>query len=83
MFSAEFFWFSVIQVTLSSLSEQRAASLQQRALSLLTDVQSSFVDGLINIYQLGSADPAALRLHVMTLQSLNCYKEVSALFARS
>lgn len=76
-------WFPVIQVTLSSLSEQRVASLQQRALSLLTDVQSSFVDGLINIYQLGSADPAALRQQVVRLQTSNCYKEVSASFATS
>lgn len=77
MFSALFFWSPIIQVTLSSLPEQRAASLQQRALSLLTDGQSSFVDGLVNIYQLGSVDPAALRLHVMRLQTLNCYKEAS------
>ncbi len=69
---------SLPQVTLSSLSEQQAVALQQRALSLLTDTQPSFVDTLINIYQLDSLDPSILRLHIVRLQALNCYKEVSA-----
>lgn len=69
-------------MTLSSLSEQRAQALQQRALSLFSDTQSSFVDGLINVYQLHSLDPATLRLHIVRLQALNCYKEVSASFAK-
>lgn len=73
---------SLLQVTLSSLSEQRAMALQQRALGLFSDTQSSFVDGLINVYQLHSLDPATLRLHVVRLQALNCYKEVSASFAK-
>ncbi|XP_074545818.1 exonuclease mut-7 homolog [Halichoeres trimaculatus] len=67
------------QVTLSSFSEQQQRSLQQRALSLLTDDHTRFVDGLINIYQLNSLDPDTLRLHIIILQSLNCYKEAAAL----
>ncbi|XP_070706537.1 exonuclease mut-7 homolog isoform X2 [Pempheris klunzingeri] len=67
------------QVSLSSLSEQQAVALQQRALHLLTDAQPSFVDGLINLYQLSSLDLAVLRLHIVTLQALNCYKEAAVL----
>ncbi|XP_067339507.1 exonuclease mut-7 homolog isoform X2 [Channa argus] len=65
------------QVNLSSLSEQQAVALQRRALSLLTDTQSSFVESLINIYQLTSLDPAILRLHILKLQALKCYKEAA------
>ncbi|XP_070780896.1 exonuclease mut-7 homolog [Enoplosus armatus] len=67
------------QVTLSSFSQQQATALQQRALSLLTDSQPSFVDSLINIYQLSSLDPVTLRLHIVKLQALNCYKEAAVL----
>ncbi|XP_051268624.1 exonuclease mut-7 homolog [Dicentrarchus labrax] len=67
------------QVTLSSLSEQQAMAVQQQALSLLTDTQPSFVDTLINIYQLSSLDPAILRLQIVRLQALNCYKEAAVL----
>ncbi|KAM9338414.1 exonuclease mut-7 homolog [Symphorus nematophorus] len=67
------------QVTLSSLSEQQALALQQRALSLLTDAQPSFIDSLISIYQLNSLDQAILRLHIVRLQALNCYKEAAVL----
>nr|XP_046230981.1 exonuclease mut-7 homolog [Scatophagus argus]XP_046230982.1 exonuclease mut-7 homolog [Scatophagus argus] len=67
------------QVTLNSLSEQQAMALQQRALGLLTDAQASFVDSLMNIYQLKSLDLAVLRLHIMRLQSLNCYKEAAVI----
>ncbi|XP_017266260.1 exonuclease mut-7 homolog [Kryptolebias marmoratus] len=67
------------QVNLSSLSEQQALALQRRALGLLTDSQPSFVDSLINIYQLKSLDPSILRLHIIRLQALNCYKEASVL----
>ncbi|XP_042365330.1 exonuclease mut-7 homolog [Plectropomus leopardus] len=67
------------QVTLSSLSEQQATALQRRALSLLTDTQPSFVDGLINIYQLSSVDPATLQLYIVRLQALHCYKEAAVL----
>ncbi|XP_076614734.1 exonuclease mut-7 homolog isoform X2 [Chaetodon auriga] len=66
-------------VTLSSLSEQHAVALQQRALNLLSDTQPSFVDSFINIYQLSSLDPAVLRLHIVRLQSQNCYKEAAEL----
>lgn len=66
----------LLQVTLSSLSEQQALSLQQRAL-FLTDNQLSFVDNLTDVYQLKSADMALLQQHVVRLQSLNLYKEVS------
>lgn len=90
-FSCLFFMFSVLffgslsfvslhQVTLSSFSEQQAMALQRRAMSLLTETQPSFVESLVNIYQLNSLDPAILRLHIVRLQALNCYKEVSALF---
>lgn len=71
---------SLHQVTLSSLSEQQAGALQQRALNLLRDTQPSFLDGLMNIYQLNTLDPAILRLHIVRLQAQNCYKEVSASF---
>ncbi|KAI3362415.1 hypothetical protein L3Q82_012713 [Scortum barcoo] len=67
------------QVTLSSLSEQQATALQQRALSLLTDTQPNFVDALINIYQLNSMDLDRLRLHILRLQALNYYKEAVVL----
>ncbi|KAK5900747.1 hypothetical protein CgunFtcFv8_025679 [Champsocephalus gunnari] len=67
------------QVTLSSLSEQQALALQSRALNLLIDTQASFVDGLINIYQLNSLDPAILVLYIMNLMSLRCYKEAAVL----
>ncbi|KAI4816456.1 hypothetical protein KUCAC02_008783, partial [Chaenocephalus aceratus] len=66
-------------VTLSSLSEQQALALQRRALNLLIDTQASFVDGLINIYQLNSLDPAILVLYIMNLMSLRCYKEAAVL----
>uniref|UniRef100_UPI0037E87D7B exonuclease mut-7 homolog n=1 Tax=Semicossyphus pulcher TaxID=241346 RepID=UPI0037E87D7B len=67
------------QITLSSVPKQRVTSLQQRALSLLTDSQPSFVDSLTNIYQLNSLDADTLRLHVIRLQALNCYKEAATL----
>ncbi|XP_054612211.1 exonuclease mut-7 homolog isoform X2 [Dunckerocampus dactyliophorus] len=70
------------QVTLSSLPQQQATGLQHRALHLLTDTQTSFVEGLINIYQLTTLDPATLRLHVMRLLSLKCYKEATVLGAK-
>lgn len=63
-------------MTLSSLSEQQALSLQQRAL-FLTDNQLSFVDNLLDVYQLKSADVAVLQQHIVRLQQLNLYKEVS------
>ncbi|XP_034403080.1 exonuclease mut-7 homolog isoform X2 [Cyclopterus lumpus] len=65
------------QVTLSLLLEHQA--LQQRALSLMTDTQPSFVDNLIHIYQLNSLDPAILRSNIMKLQALHCYKEAAVL----
>lgn len=83
MFFAFLSFVSRHQVTLSSLSEQQAVTLQRRALSLLADTQPSFVDGLINIYELNSLDPAILRLNVVSLQALNCYKEVSVPFGGS
>ncbi|XP_071322282.1 exonuclease mut-7 homolog isoform X2 [Trachinotus anak] len=67
------------QVTLSSLSEQQALELQHRALSLITDTQPTFVESLINIYQLSSLDPAILCQHIVKLQALNCYKEAAVL----
>ncbi|XP_033832012.1 exonuclease mut-7 homolog [Periophthalmus magnuspinnatus] len=63
------------QVSLNSLPEQEAFSLQQRALHLLTDAQPNFVEALINIYQLNTVDPSVLRLQIIRLQALNCYKE--------
>nr|XP_057912344.1 exonuclease mut-7 homolog isoform X2 [Doryrhamphus excisus] len=70
------------QVTLSSLPKQQATALQHRALHLLTDTQTSFVEGLINTYQLTTLQPATLRLHVMRLLSLKCYKEAAVLGAK-
>ncbi|XP_075935722.1 exonuclease mut-7 homolog isoform X1 [Anarhichas minor] len=67
------------QVTLSSLLEQQALALQQRALTLTTDTQPAFVDNLTNIYQLDSLDPAMLRSNIMRLHALHCYKEAAVL----
>ncbi|XP_015236544.1 PREDICTED: exonuclease mut-7 homolog [Cyprinodon variegatus] len=67
------------QVSLNSISEDRAVELQNRALGLLTDIQPDFVDGLINIYQLKSLDPSILCLHIVKLQTLRCYKEAITL----
>ncbi|XP_028273012.1 exonuclease mut-7 homolog isoform X2 [Parambassis ranga] len=73
-------WFEANpQVNLSSLSEQEAAVLQQRALALLTDTHPSFVDSLINIYELSSLDTAILQGHIVWLHSIKCYKEAAAL----
>ncbi|XP_055006656.1 exonuclease mut-7 homolog, partial [Boleophthalmus pectinirostris] len=63
------------QVSLSSLPEQQALSLQQQALRLLTDTQSNFVEALINIYQLNTLDSSVLKLQIIRLQALNFYKE--------
>ncbi|XP_047426125.1 exonuclease mut-7 homolog isoform X2 [Mugil cephalus] len=67
------------QVNLHSLSKQQAVALQKRALALLTDNQPTFVDGLVNIYQLSSLDPATLRLHIKELQAFGCYKMAAVL----
>lgn len=77
-FEILFFCFCFFQAPLSSLLEHQA--LQQRALSLMTDTQSSFVENLILIYELDSMDPAILRSNIMKLQALHCYKEVSLSF---
>ncbi|RVE65656.1 hypothetical protein OJAV_G00118850 [Oryzias javanicus] len=67
------------QVNLSSLPGQKALALQQRALDLLTDTQPASVDALISIYQLKSLDPSILRLHIMNMQDVKCYKEAAIL----
>ncbi|KAF7669556.1 hypothetical protein LDENG_00155470 [Lucifuga dentata] len=67
------------QVTLGSLSEQQAIALQHRALSMLTDSQPSFVDNMVNIYQLRSVDLSTLRSHIERLQAFSCYKEAATL----
>ncbi|XP_026195532.1 exonuclease mut-7 homolog isoform X2 [Anabas testudineus] len=67
------------KLSISSLSEQQAVPLQCRALSLLTDTQSNFVESIINIYQLTSLDPAILSMHILRLQALNCHKEAAIL----
>ncbi|KAG7498615.1 exonuclease mut-7-like [Solea senegalensis] len=67
------------QVTLSSKPECEALKLQNRALCLLTDTHGGFIENLINIYHLGSVDPAVLRLHIVRLQALHCYKEAAVL----
>lgn len=64
-------------MTLNALPGQEAQTLQHRALSLLTDTQPAFVEGIINIYHLNAVDPARLRLHIVRLQALHCYKEVN------
>lgn len=74
------FFAPLLKVTLSSLSEQQARTLQHRALFLLTDTQLSFLDNLIDVYQLTSARVAVLQQHIVRLQSLNLYKEVRAQF---
>ncbi|XP_057674947.1 exonuclease mut-7 homolog isoform X2 [Corythoichthys intestinalis] len=70
------------QVSLTSLPEQQATALKHRALSLLSDTQTNFVEGIINIYQLTSLDPATLRLHIMKLLALKYHKEAAVLGMR-
>ncbi|XP_013859340.1 exonuclease mut-7 homolog [Austrofundulus limnaeus] len=67
------------QVNLSSVSGQQPLALQRRALHLLTDSQPNFVESLINVYELKSADRSILRLQIIRLQALNCYKEATML----
>ncbi|XP_035995685.1 exonuclease mut-7 homolog isoform X1 [Fundulus heteroclitus] len=67
------------QVSLSSFSVHKVVGLQRRALDLLTDTQPTFVECLIDIYKLRSLDPSILRLHIVKLQALNCYKEAVTL----
>lgn len=64
-------------MNLSVLSEQQASTLQQRALLLVADHQSTFIESLIDIYQLKSVDVTILQQHIVRLQALNLYKEVS------
>ncbi|XP_061913437.1 exonuclease mut-7 homolog isoform X1 [Entelurus aequoreus] len=70
------------EVTLDSLPKMEVTALQSRALHVLTDAQASLVEGLINIYQLTTLDPATLRRFVMNLLSLHCYKEAALLGAK-
>uniref|UniRef100_H3D6Q4 Exonuclease 3'-5' domain containing 3 n=1 Tax=Tetraodon nigroviridis TaxID=99883 RepID=H3D6Q4_TETNG len=67
-----------LNLTHYSLTLQ-AMTLQQRALFLLPDQQLSFLDSLIDVYQLKSADVALLQQHLVRLQSLNLYKEAAML----
>eukprot|EP00066_Takifugu_rubripes_P026856 XP_011616122.1 PREDICTED: exonuclease mut-7 homolog isoform X2 [Takifugu rubripes] len=67
------------QVTLSALSEQQASTLQQRALLLVADNQSTFIESLVDIYQLKSVDGTILQQHIVRLQALNLYKEAAML----
>ncbi|XP_041741386.1 exonuclease mut-7 homolog [Coregonus clupeaformis] len=67
------------KVTLQAVPEVSKLGLQRRALILLTDAQPSFMDPLIDIYQLGSLDRSTLRLHIIRLQALNCYREAALL----
>lgn len=64
-------------MTLSALSEQQASSLQQRALLLVADNHATFIESLVDIYQLKSVDVTTLQQHIVRLQALNLYKEVS------
>lgn len=64
-------------MTLSALSEQRASTLQQRALLLVADNQSTFIESLNDVYQLQSVDGTVLQQHIVRLQALKLYKEVS------
>ncbi|KAM6984825.1 exonuclease mut-7 homolog [Aplochiton taeniatus] len=65
------------QVTLEALPDHQILALQRRALGLLTDAQLPFMDPLLDIYRLGSVEPSVLRLHVIRLQALNCYREAA------
>ncbi|XP_077479257.1 exonuclease mut-7 homolog [Stigmatopora argus] len=62
------------QVTLTSIPEKKATALKHRALLLLNDAQTNFVDGIIQIYQLTTLDPDTQRLHITKLLGLKCYK---------
>lgn len=63
-------------MTLQAVPEVSKLGLQRRALRLLTDAQPSFMDPLIDIYQLGNLDRSILRLHITKLQAVSCYREV-------
>ncbi|KAJ7986881.1 hypothetical protein DPEC_G00333000 [Dallia pectoralis] len=67
------------KVTLQGVPEACKLGLQRRALSLLTDAQPTYMGPLINIYQLQTLDRSILRLHIIRLQSLNCYREAALL----
>lgn len=66
------------QVSLSSLSEQQVLPLQQRALSLLTEMHPPS-ESLINIYHLSSMDPSILGQQILKLQAFNSHKEAALL----
>ncbi|XP_029548132.1 exonuclease mut-7 homolog isoform X1 [Salmo trutta] len=67
------------KVTLQAVPEVSKLGLQRRALRLLTDAQPSFMDPLIDIYQLGNLDRSILRLHIIKLQAVSCYREAALL----
>ncbi|XP_051541724.1 exonuclease mut-7 homolog isoform X2 [Myxocyprinus asiaticus] len=61
---------------LKGLSEKEKLRLQQRALELLTDTQSGYMDPLLEVYQLSSLEKPLLLKHVTFLQDCCCcYKE--------
>ncbi|XP_046901753.1 exonuclease mut-7 homolog isoform X1 [Hypomesus transpacificus] len=70
------------QVSLQAVPEGQAVGLQLRALGLLTDAQPSYMEPLLDLYQLGSLDPALLRQHISRLLALCCYREAAVLSAK-
>ncbi|KAM4634374.1 exonuclease mut-7 homolog isoform 2-T2 [Polymixia lowei] len=67
------------QVTLGSLVEKQAVALQIRALNLLPDAPPTFIDTLLDIYQVQSLDVTIVHQHIARLQALNCYSEAAQL----
>ncbi|XP_077594303.1 exonuclease mut-7 homolog isoform X2 [Stigmatopora nigra] len=67
------------QVTLATIPKKKVTGLQNRALLLLDESQSNFVEGIIEIYQLSTLDWETLRLHITKLLGLKCYKLAAVL----
>ncbi|KAJ8339012.1 hypothetical protein SKAU_G00357980 [Synaphobranchus kaupii] len=67
------------QVSLVGRTPEQARSLQLRALRLLSEAQPSYIDPLLDMYQLHSLDQALLLGHVETLLALGCFKEAALL----
>ncbi|XP_018609344.1 exonuclease mut-7 homolog isoform X2 [Scleropages formosus] len=62
-------------ISLKEQPDEQVSNLQLRALNLLAEAQPSFVDLLLDVYQLGCVDRGLLLAHVDKLQTSGLYKE--------
>ncbi|XP_030625113.1 exonuclease mut-7 homolog [Chanos chanos] len=67
------------EARLKGLQTEQALSLQQRALGLISDAQPSYMEPLIDMFQLGSMERGLLLKHVHYLQDCCFYKEAALL----